>query len=391
MRIIVQKFGGTSVATPGARELVIKHALNRKNEGYQIVVVVSAMGRMGDPYATDTLLSLLSGRKVEAREKDLLISCGEIISAAVIASLFQDKGYRAKAFTGFQAGIITDENFGNAKILDVKPDNIIKALEEGIIPVVAGFQGVTGERDITTLGRGGSDTTAVALGAALKAECVEIFTDVEGIMTADPKIVSNAKRLDEVNYREVTEMAYNGAKVIHPRAVELAMHYNIPLRIRSTFSDAQGTLIRLVPERVVTGIAHATHIAQLKIKVPSNDKELESRIFEKLAKKGISIDMINIFPDVKIFTLAEDAVSTAAEVLKDLGVSYEITKNLAKVTVVGGGMTGIPGVMLSIIEALKKENIDILQTSDSHTTISCLIKEEDVKKAVLALHEKFEL
>jgi len=391
MRIIVQKFGGTSVATPGARELVIKHALNRKNEGYQIVVVVSAMGRMGDPYATDTLLSLLSGRKVEAREKDLLIFCGEIISAAVIASLFQDKGYRAKAFTGFQAGIITDENFGNAKILDVKPDNIIKALEEGIIPVVAGFQGVTGERDITTLGRGGSDTTAVALGAALKAECVEIFTDVEGIMTADPKIVSNAKMLDEVNYREVTEMAYNGAKVIHPRAVELAMHYNIPLRIRSTFSDAQGTLIRLVPERVVTGIAHATHIAQLKIKVPSNDKELESRIFEKLAKKGISIDMINIFPDVKIFTLAEDAVSTAAEVLKDLGVSYEITKNLAKVTVVGGGMTGIPGVMLSIIEALKKENIDILQTSDSHTTISCLIKEEDVKKAVLALHEKFEL
>mgnify|MGYP000571469104 CR=1 FL=1 len=391
MRIVVQKFGGTSVATPSARELVVKHVLNKINEGYKTVVVVSAMGRMGDPYATDTLLSLLNGRKMEARERDLLISCGEIISASVMAALFADKGYKAKAFTGFQAGIITDNNFGNAKILDIKPEKILQALQEGIIPVVAGFQGYTEDLEITTLGRGGSDTTAVALGAALKAECVEIFTDVEGIMTADPKLVNNAKMLDEVNYREVTEMAYNGAKVIHPRAVELAMQHNIPLRVRSTFSDNQGTLIKLGPEKVVTGIAHTTHIAQLKIEVPSNDKELESKIFESLAQKGISIDMINIFPDVKIFTLAEDVVSKATEVLKELGVSFEVTKNLAKVTVVGGGMMGIPGVMLSIIEALKKENIDILQTSDSHTTISCLIKEEDVKKAVLALHEKFEL
>lgn len=391
MRIVVQKFGGTSVATPSARELVVKHVLNKINEGYKTVVVVSAMGRMGDPYATDTLLSLLNGKKMEARERDLLVSCGEIISASVMASLFADKGYKAKAFTGFQAGIITDNNFGNAKILDIKPEKILQALQEGIIPVVAGFQGYTEDLEITTLGRGGSDTTAVALGAALKAECVEIFTDVEGIMTADPKLVNNAKMLDEVNYREVTEMAYNGAKVIHPRAVELAMQHNIPLRVRSTFSDNQGTLIKLGPERVVTGIAHTTHIAQLKIKVPSNDKELESKIFQSLAQKGISIDMINIFPDVKVFTLGEDVVSKATEVLKELGVSFEVTKNLAKVTVVGGGMMGIPGVMLSIIEALKKENIDILQTSDSHTTISCLIKEEDVKKAVLALHEKFEL
>ncbi|ADL07397.1 aspartate kinase [Thermosediminibacter oceani] len=393
MKLVVQKFGGTSVATPKSREMVLKHVIRTKREGYSPVVVVSAIGRRGDPYATDTLLSLLEevGGEVPARERDLLMSCGEIISAALVAALLNAKGHPAKAFTGGQAGIITDDRFGNAAIKEIKTDVLIDAVKQGYIPVVAGFQGITENGDITTLGRGGSDTTAVALGAALGAECVDIFTDVEGIMTADPRIVKGAHILDTVTYREVTEMAYNGARVIHPKAVEIAMQRNIPVRVRSTFSDSPGTLITCGPERLITGIAHIPHLAQICIKVPSDDRSVEVRIFRMLADAGISIDLINLFPDLKVFTIKEELVEKAVGVLEGIGVIPEVVRGLAKVTVVGAGMRGVPGVMARIIEALEGENIEILQTSDSHTTISCLVRDEDAERAITALHKKFEL
>ncbi|MCF6097727.1 aspartate kinase [Thermovorax subterraneus] len=396
MRIVVQKFGGTSVATPEARKLVVERIIKTKEEGYSPVVVVSAIGRKGDPYATDTLLSLLDEAEGYApgREKDLLISCGEVISAALIASLLAAKGYKAKAFTGGQAGIITDDNYGNAMIKEIKADALLEAIKEGYIPVIAGFQGITENGDVTTLGRGGSDTTAAALGAALGAEWVDIFTDVEGIMTADPKIVKGAHILETITYQEVTEMAYNGARVIHPRAVEIAMQRNIPLRVRSTFCDSPGTLITCKPcwisERLVTGIAHIPHLAQVVIKV-SQDQDEQEKIFDALAKAGISIDLINVFPGLKVFTIKEDQVKKTVEELEKLGITPQVTKSLTKVTVVGVGMRGVPGVMARIVKALERENIEILQTSDSNSTISCLVRSEDAERAITALHEEFDL
>jgi aspartate kinase len=396
MRIVVQKFGGTSLATRDARKLVVERIIKAKEEGYSPVVVVSAIGRKGDPYATDTLLSLLDEANGYApkREKDLLISCGEIISAALIASLLAAKGYKAKAFTGGQAGIITDDNYGNAMIKEIKVDSLIDAIEDGYIPVVAGFQGITEKGDVTTLGRGGSDTTAAALGAALGAEWVDIFTDVEGIMTADPKMVKEARILETVSYQEVTEMAYNGARVIHPRAVEIAMQRNLPLRVRSTFSNSPGTLITCKPcwisEKLITGIAHIPHLAQVVIKV-SQDRDEQEKIFETLAKAGINIDLINVFPDLKVFTVKEEEVEKTMGELRKVGITPQVTKGLTKVTIVGGGMLEVPGVMARLVKALKKENIEILQTSDSNSTISCLVRSEDAKKAITALHEEFEL
>lgn len=392
MKIVVQKFGGTSLATPEARKLAVDRVIKTKEEGYSPVVVVSAIGRKGDPYATDTLLSLMEGigSSVPERERDLLLSCGEVISAALVASLIKARGYEARAFTGAQAGIITDGCFGNAMIKEVKAEVLLDAVDQGCIPVIAGFQGVTEEGEVTTLGRGGSDTTAAALGAALGAEWVDIFTDVEGIMTADPKIVKEAHILETITYQEVTEMAYNGARVIHPRAVEIAMQRNIPLRVRSTFCDSPGTLITCRPfwisEKLVTGIAHITHLAQVMIRV-SEDRE----IFDALARAGISIDLINVFPGFKVFAIKEDQVEVAAEELKKLGVAPQVTRGLTKVTVVGVGMRAVPGIMARIVKALEKEGIEILQTSDSNSTISCLVREEDAQKAITALHEEFQL
>lgn len=403
MKIVVQKFGGTSVATPAAREQVVQRVLQAKKEGFAPVVVLSAIGRKGDPYATDTLLGLLAevGPDVPKREQDLLLSCGEIITCSVVSSLLNRHGHPAMALTGGQAGIVTDDQFGDARILEVRPEPVLKVLEQGYIPVVAGFQGVTRGGEITTLGRGGSDTTAAALGAALGADAVEIFTDVDGVMTADPRIVDGAHTLDVVTYQEVTQMAYQGAKVIHPRAVEIAMQYNIPLRVRSTFSDAPGTLVTrgvrypgqlaLGPERLITGIAHLPHVAQIRVFMEPEDKAREVELFQTLAAAGISIDLINVFPGEKVFTVAEADVPKAKQVLAAAGFTPEVTVGLAKVSVVGAGMRGVPGVMAKVVEVLYRAGVEILQTADSHATISCLVRGEDTEKAICALHEGFEL
>ncbi|SHE83693.1 aspartate kinase [Caldanaerobius fijiensis DSM 17918] len=401
MKILVQKFGGTSVATPERREMVMQKIFKAREKGYKCVVVVSAMGRKGDTYATDTLINLVKaqGPYVSLRELDLLMSCGEIISSVVMASSLLNKGVKAVALTGAQAGIITNENFGNAEVLRVEPYRILEYLEEDYVPVVAGFQGVTEKGDITTLSRGGSDFTASILGEALGAEAIEIYTDVDGIMTADPRIVQDARIIDKINYSEVFQMAEQGAKVIHPRAVEVAMRANIPLIIKNTMSDHPGTIIGNYNElyasadsdRLITAIAHITDRVQFRIELGTENTKLENEIFDQLSRNHISIDLINVFPEKLIFTVDENKSQQVEQLLNKRSLKYDVYHNCGIVSVIGQRMRGVPGVMARVVKALTKENIKILQTADSHSTISCLINGDDIKKAVIALHNEFNL
>lgn len=403
MKIVIQKFGGTSVATPEMRAKAVQKVINAKKSGYYPVVVVSAMGRKGAPYATDTLIDLAKNECVDThpREMDLLMSCGEIISSVVMVNALRAKGYEAVALTGGQAGIITDNNYGNANILRVQPDRIYMYLEMGKIPVVAGFQGVTESGDITTLGRGGSDTTAAALGKALAASFIEIYTDVDGIMTADPRLVPNATVLKHLTYSEVFQMADQGAKVIHPRAVEIAMSCNIPLIIKNVNGNGPGTMVSSYyendylktiehdPNQVITAISHMLNRTQITIE--NLNLELQNTVLNRLAENGISIDLINVFPNKMIFTIDGDDSAKTTTILEQLGCSYSAVYNCSKISAIGNRMRGVPGVMARIIKALHKNQVHVLQTADSHTTISCLIKGEDTAKALVALHDEFKL
>ncbi len=404
MHVIVQKFGGTSVAKPEGRVQVVKKVKEALNQGYGVAVVVSAMGRAGDPYATDTLIGLARGvlKHVKPRELDLLMACGENISTVVMVQTLKANGIEAQAFTGGQAGIITDHNFNNARIVEITPDNIRRCLEEGKVAVVAGFQGITNDGEVTTLGRGGSDTTGAALGVALKADVVEIYTDVDGVMTADPRLVPQAKPLVEMTYNEVCEMAHLGAKVVHPRAVEIAMEGRIPLRIRSTFSDNSGTLIcdgnnigqvEIRSDKVVTGLAHLSEMALVKIEsnedLNKNGQVLE--VFQLMAKAGISVDMIQVSPNQIGFILKEDLADRAKEILAGLSLLISAEKGFAKVAIVGSGMRGVPGVMARMVKGLQQAGISIYHSTDSHTNIACLVKREEMCDALQALHDEFKL
>ncbi|WP_353094302.1 aspartate kinase [Tissierella praeacuta] len=402
MKIIIQKFGGTSVMNDERRNLAIDKIEAAIEKNLDPVIVVSAIGRAGDPYATDTLINFIKSMGVEPnpRELDILMACGEIISATVMANTLKARGHKAAVFTGGQAGIITDDNFSDARILKVNPDNIFKSLEEEVIPVITGFQGVTENGDITTLGRGGSDVTASIMGEALNAELVEIYTDVDGVMTADPKIVPDAKVMDTIFYNEVFQMAEYGAKVLHPRAVEIAMRSNIPIVIRNTSSDYNGTLITnyhrtraYIEEdtKLITSVAHINNRIQVKIVSNKSDLDSNEKLFACIAKAGVSIDMINIYPEQIFFIIDEKQDLLLENVLKELNYEYSLIHDCTKVTIIGNRMRGIPGVMAKAVSALVKENIEILQTSDSHTTISCLIESQYTNKAVNALHEYFEL
>jgi aspartate kinase len=405
VRIIVQKFGGSSMASVAQRQRVCQRISEAIQAGYSVVVVVSAMGRSGDPYATDTLINLI--REVFSdcpkRELDLLMSCGEIISCTILAANLMQLGYDVVALTGRDAGIITDSNFGDARIIRIIPTIILEHLKKNKVVVVAGFQGVSEDGDITTLGRGGSDTSACALGVALGAEVIDIFTDVEGIMTADPRIVENARLLEMVTYNEICHLAQQGAKVIHPRAVEIAMQKNIPVRVRSTFSDSLGTLVSSLSKRMelgtdirsdqlITGVTQIPNVTQLSITLDqANPLEASARIFGCLAQAGISVEFINVNPDVVIFTVAEEVAEKAVWILRQHNFEPRIRSSCAKVSVVGAGMAGMPGVMASIVEALAQEDIPILQSADSHTTIWCLVERQYMEKAVRALHRAFQL
>ncbi|WP_274651493.1 aspartate kinase [Paenibacillus humicola] len=402
MGILVQKFGGTSLSTPEARQYVLRHIERERGCGHSLVVVVSAMGRKGDPYATDTLLSLIreNGGTCTAQERDLLMGCGELISAVLLSALLQAASVPATALSGGGAGIMTDRQFGKARIVEIRTDAVLKQLHAGKVVVVTGFQGMTEDGELTTLGRGGSDTSATALGAALKAERVDIYTDVNGILTADPRIVENARPLSVVGYAEICNMARQGAKVIHPRAVEIAQQARIPLRVRSTFSEDEGTLVTDVQEHVlttavhdryVTGVTHVAGVTQITVHATDGHSDVQLQVFQAMAKHHISVDFINVTPGGAVYTVFDQDAGLAVSVLRKAGFDPIAISGCAKVSVIGGGMNGVPGIMARIVEALTVRGIPILQSADSNTTIWVLVREEDMAEAIRALHHKFSL
>ncbi|SDL59433.1 aspartate kinase [Romboutsia lituseburensis] len=403
MEILVQKFGGTSVESYEKMNEVCKiiKSYKESKESLGLVVVVSAMGRQGAPYATDTLISLCDkiNNEPSKRELDIIMSCGEMISGTILVNMLKSRKIDSVFLTGNQAGITTTDNFSNAKITDINPQRIFKELETGKVVVIAGFQGATESGEITTLGRGGSDTSAVAIGKALGCDVVEIYTDVDGIMTADPRVEPEAKVLKCIDYEEVFQMADKGAKVIHPRAVQLAKSANITLCIKNTLNPScEGTKICLdcISEIVeyekenslMTAVAHKDKVAQIKVK---SDEETFSKILNQIENKNISIDMINFFIEEKSFVVEEDSIEDLEEILKKYSIEYKINKDCAKVTLIGAKISGTPGVMAKVVRALSKSKIQLLQTSDSSMTISCLVKKEDMSNTVHAIHNEFYL
>jgi aspartate kinase len=444
-RIKVMKFGGTSVATPEARQQSALRVISAKEQGFRPVVVVSAIGRRGAPYATDTLIGLLTdmdlSTKPETRELDLMIACGEILSAVIFAHLLKTLGHPAQAFRGGQAGIRTDGVFGNARIVGINPISLIRSIEKGNIPVVCGFQGVFISGDgapggeLTTLGRGGSDTTGSALGAALRADAVEIFTDVDGVKTADPDAVREAPTLRMVTYDEVAEIAHLGAKVVHPRAAEIAMNYGIPLWVKNTFSDDVGTEIvprDRAPGRRMTGVTHTGKLVFLQFDLTAANPEervmLESRIYETMARYGVNLYMLNLSPSsagfavprqqypivrdvldglvipvegdrrVYMFQVGDTAsreVETQAQLLAPFGdlrrVPAKLTEGCTMVSLVGHETLQTPGLFLNVLRTLSQASIPVLQTSDSDSSLSVLVPESETYRTVRLLHDLFEL
>lgn len=455
MRVLVQKFGGTSVDTADHRALAAGKVIAARDAGYAPVVVVSAIGRRGAPYATDTLVDALRAIDPTAtphpREMDMIMACGELISTAVMAATLQSMGYPAVALSGGQAGILTDGEYGNARILAIHPHSIHKAIERGQIPVVCGFQGVTrvtGESEhgsITTLGRGGSDTTASALGAALGAVAVEIYTDVDGVKTADPDMVPDARTLEVCTYAEVAEIAHQGAKVVHPRAAEIAMDYGIPLWVKSTFSDLPGTRIcgdEDVPEAVrsrVTGVTHTGKLAFIRLEIANEAHKpfVEQEVYRLMARADINILLVTFSPtgfsfavDRAVYAVARDLLDgmvipvgiesgpnsggacyifkfadgqelpyrnqrpllTPLESFFDVvdvpGAAFE---NGTIVSVIASHHRGVPGVMAAIFETLTQAGIPIHQVADSDMSISCLVPENEAARAVRLLHDRFNL
>jgi aspartate kinase len=398
--VIVMKFGGTSVATPEGRTAIANRVTEALELGKAPVVVVSAMGRKGAPYATDTLLSLVAELPADARERDLLASTGELISAVVVAHELREAGIDAAALTGAEAGIGTDGVHENASITDIYPAGLLEAIARGLVPVVAGFQGVAADGRITTLGRGGSDTTACALGVALAAEAAEIYTDVDGVMTADPRTCDGAAVLDVISADELFQMAKHGSRVVHTPAAELALASGLAVRVRNTYTDHPGTLVADIasyrPASVATAVSHATGIARVRVSLPAEEGSPEhtgaqARIYRAMADAGVSLDMFTPACDSLLFTVPASDLTLARSVLDTLSLSHEVRDSLAKVTLVGAGMHGVPGVMARVAEALDAARVHVLQTADSHTTISVLVPAEDADKAVGALHAGFGL
>ncbi len=395
MKIIVQKFGGTSVKDEASRIEAKKHIVFAVEKGYKVIVVVSAIGRKGAPYATDSLLGLIGSEEshLSKREIDALISVGETISASVFTELLLVSDIKARFMTGAEAGMITNNDFGNAKVKKIITEKILKAFETNDVVVVTGFQGVTEEGSVTTLGRGGSDTSASLLGVAFHADFIDIFTDVRGIMTADPRLVEGAEFIEAITYQEVANLANNGAKVIHPRAVEIAMQGNIPLRIRSTSeaTSSKGTLVtgnglRIEHYRLVTGVTYVEGLTQFTIEAV---QENQVKVLKVLKDLNISIDFINITLEMLIFNLNHKDAIHAKQKFDEQKINYRTRENCAKVSVVGAGITGVPGVVYQISECLRMSKVNILQAADSHTTIWILISQEDLQVAVNSLHNRF--
>lgn len=395
-KIAVLKFGGSSLKTEIQRKLIVNRIISVKKSGYSVVVVLSAMGRFPDPYSTDTLIDFLKKAcsEVEPMEKDLVMSSGEIFTCILIGNLLRESKQKIKIFTGFQAGIITDDNFTDATILSMDTEKLRKAFDDDYIAIVAGFQGMSINMNITTLGRGGSDTTATALGASLNASLVEIFTDVDGVMTADPKTYDKPKIIRELTYQEMGEMANEGAKVLHSRCVDLSKNYNVPLWVKGSFSNDRGSLVSSeIPQRknVVTGIIHKTGIHEFILDYSVNKTESPSKLFKELANESVSLDLINLCYETIYFTVEDEQTDKVEKKLCRLKIPFKRIDGLAKVSCVGTGMKGTPGVMARIYSALRKGNIRILRNVDSYINISCLIEEKDLFQAIFSLHAEFGL
>lgn len=402
MSLVVQKYGGSSVADSQKILNVAKRIIETKKKGNKVVVVVSAMGD-----TTDELLKLASEitDSPPERELDMLLSTGEQVSIALLSMAIKELGEQVISFTAPQAGIFTDQKHTKAKILNINADKIKRELDRDKIVIVAGFQGVTEDYEITTLGRGGSDTTAVALAAALEANLCEIYTDVDGVYTADPRLVKEAKKLSLISYDEMLELASLGAKVLHPRAVECAKNNGVPLVVRSTFNDNAGTLLKEVVNmeriRPVSGIAHDINVAKITLYDVPDRPGVAAEIFKALAKEGINVDIIvqsanrAEFNDIS-FTVSHDelnkALTIVKEVAKKLGSKrVEYNSRVAKVSIVGAGMISNPGVAATMFSALAEAGINIIMISTSEIRLSCIIEEDKVEEAVKVLHRTFEL
>ena len=409
MGLIVQKYGGSSVADAEGLKRVAGRIVATKKAGHQVVVVVSAMGD-----TTDELIDLANqvSPMPSGRELDMLLTAGERISMALLAMAIGKLGHEAMSFTGSQAGVITDSTHGKARIIDVTPGRIREAINGGHIAIVAGFQGVSQDtNDITTLGRGGSDTTAVALAAALDADVCEIYTDVDGVYSADPRVVPTARKLTTVTYEEMLELAASGAKVLHLRCVEYARRYNLPIHVRSSFSNLEGTwIVQDHPEgaedmeqAIISGIAHDKSEAKITIVGVPDRKGIAARIFQAIADSDINIDMIvqNVsaaatgLTDIS-FTLPKSDGAEATALLKDIQgeigfVSLLYDDQVGKLSLVGAGMRSHPGVTATFFACLADAGINIEMISTSEIRISVIVRDTDLESGVKAAHTAFEL
>lgn len=402
MALIVQKYGGTSVATIEKIKHVAKKVVEAKKAGNDLVVVVSAMA--GE---TDRLIELAHKivDKPHEREYDVLVSTGEQVSIALLSMAIQDLGFRAVSFLGFQIGIVTNDDFTKARILDIDSEKIANELKGGSIIVVAGFQGIDKQSNVTTLGRGGSDTTAVAVAATLKADVCEIYTDVEGVYTTDPNICPNARKLERISYDEMLEMASLGAKVLHTRSVEFAKKNNVPIHVRSTFSRNTGTLVtkedEIMERVVVSGITYNRKEAKITIVKVPDKPGIASKIFEPISETNINVDMIlqNVsedgFADVT-FTVDETdckkALSVIEGIAKEIGAAdVQYDKDIVKVSIIGVGMRSHAGVAAKMFTVLANEGINIMMISTSEIKISCVMDAKYAELAVRVLHDAFEL
>ena len=408
MGLIVQKYGGSSVADAEGMKRVAARIVASKRDGNQVVVVVSAMGD-----TTDELIDLANQVTPipNGRELDMLLTAGERISMALLAMAISSLGHEARSFTGSQAGVITDSSHGRARIIDVTPGRIQEALAEGAIAIVAGFQGISQDtKDITTLGRGGSDTTAVALAAALDADVCEIYTDVDGVFSADPRVVPTAKKLKSVTYEEMLELAASGAKVLHLRCVEYARRYDLPIHVRSSFSNNEGTwVVKDHPEgdnmeqAIISGIAHDKSEAKITIVGVPDRTGVAARIFQAIADNDINIDMIvqNVsaaatgLTDIS-FTLPKSEGTNATQILQKLQgevgfASILYDDQIGKISLVGAGMRSHPGVTATFFAAMAEAGINIEMISTSEIRISIICRETDLANGVKAAHTAFQL
>jgi len=398
--VIVQKYGGTSVGTVGRIGAVAERVVEARRQGYDVVVVVSAMGQ-----STDELLAMAHRLSPlpNPRELDMLLTAGERIAMSLLAIAINERGFPAASYTGSQAGIITDTAHGQARIIDIRPGRIREALDKQNIVIVAGFQGVSTAYDVTTLGRGGSDTTAVALAAALGSEFCEICTDVPGVFTADPRVVPNARMLHAVSYEEMLELAAAGARVLQARSVEYARRYGVTIHVRSSFGEAPGTWVTeedvRMEQAIISGVAADDSEAKVTIEGVPDRPGVAATIFRALADEGVNVDMIvqNVShqdrTDVSFTAPREDLPrvrATMDRMVGDVGaVGYTLDEGIAKVSLVGAGMKSHPGVAADMFAALAEEGINIEMISTSSIRISCLIRAADADRAVRAIHARF--